>query len=84
MQLRAQHQDVDPALQDMMQYYDGLRKQEIEHHREIEMSILNRRINGDTHAQYEHEPELNRHLDELDKINESEIEAWRNIGAVEK
>lgn len=80
-QLRAQHQNLDPELQVITKYYDGLRKAEIEHHRAIETNILNRRINGDTHAQYEHEPELNRHLDELDKINEAEIEAWRNIGA---
>lgn len=78
-QLRKQH--TQPEFQTIVEYYDGLRKEEIQHHRTIETDILTRRINGDTHAQYEHQPEWNRHMDEMDRINEAEIEAWQQVDA---
>ena len=76
---RKQH--TEPEFQAIVAHYDGLREAEIKHHRTIEMDILNRRIQGDTYAQYEHQPEWNRHMDEMDRINEAEIEAWQQVDA---
>ena len=71
-QLRAQDQSA--ASQELAGHYDGLREQEIKRYDETRRAIFERQIvQEDPQAQHELEPALNRHLDELDRINEAEI-----------
>lgn len=71
-QLRAQDQSA--ASQERAGHYDGLREQEIKRYDQTRRAILERQIvQEDPKAQHELEPALNRHLDELDRINEAEI-----------
>ena len=76
-ELHAQYKNAGPVYRDIIRYYDNLRAAENKRHQDIEKNIIDRQMQGDTQVQYQHEPEMNRHLDEIDAINASEIQAFQ-------
>ena len=77
-QLRAKDQSA--LSQEISKYYDDLIDGEMKRHSDAEKDILKRRLEqGNVNAQYEHEPEMNRHLDAMDRINEAEIAAREEV-----
>lgn len=77
-QMRAENQSA--LSQEISKYYDELRAAEEQRHSDVQMGILKRRLEQENpNAQYEHEPEMNRHLDAMDRINEAEIAAREEV-----
>ena len=77
-QLRAQDQSA--LSKEIRAYYVELREKELKRHSEARADIVKRQVEQeDPHAQYDYEPEMNRYLDELDRINEMEIAARETV-----